>query len=156
MNLKVRYIDKDITPFIKTKKGDMIDLRVSRVFVNGSEVIDFKENGASYKQGDVVFVKLGVAIKVDEEYRCSVLPRSSTFKNYGVILTNSVGIIDNSYSGSNDEWCGMFYVLKDGHMDYDDRILQFEVVPRVRNVNIESVEELDNVDRGGYGTTGRQ
>lgn len=154
MNIKVKYFDKDLTPLIKGAKGDLIDLRVASVKVNGAEVVDFKENGVDYKAGDVVFVGLGVAIEVEDEYKCNVYPRSSTFKNYGVILTNSVGQIDNAYKGDNDQWMAMFYALKDGHMEFDDRVLQFEVVPRMRNVNVEVVKHLGEVDRGGYGSTG--
>ena len=77
------------------------------------------------------------------------------FKNYGFILTNSVGQIDNAYQGDNDEWSAMVWCTRDGVINYDERILQFEVVDRVmENVIFEEVEKLGNIDRGGYGSTG--
>lgn len=88
-------------------------------------------------------------------FKANVYPRSGTFKNYGLLLTNSVGQIDNSYQGNEDEWCAMFYATRTGVMDYNDRILQFEVVPQTMNsVTFNFVEELGEVNRGGYSSTG--
>ena len=152
MKLEVRYIDDKLTKMEKIDKGELIDLRVSRIQVNGEE----KSFPCEYKAGDVVFVKLGFAMKMPEGYKANVYPRSSTFKNYGLILTNSVGQIDNAYKGNDDEWCAMFACLKDGSMNYDDRVLQFEVVKAtMTDVEIEFVEDLGSHEsRGGYGTTG--
>lgn len=152
MKLEVRYIDKNLTKMEKLEHGDLIDLRASSINVNGENKIFPCE----YKAGDVVFVKLGFAMKLPEGYKANVYPRSSTFKNYGLILTNSVGQIDNFYNGNEDQWCAMFACLKDGKMEYDDRILQFEVVQATMNgVEIEFVEDLGNTkNRGGYGSTG--
>ena len=94
-------------------------------------------------------------MKMPQCYKANVYPRSGTFKNYGLLLTNSVGQIDNSYQGNEDEWCGMFYATREGIMNYDDRILQFEVVPQaMNNVVFDFVEELGDTNRGGYGSTG--
>lgn len=152
MKLKIRYIDENLTKMQKIEKGDLIDLRASKISING----EAKEFPCSYKAGDVIFIKLGFAMEMPKGYKANVYPRSSTFKNYGLILTNSVGQIDNAYNGNNDEWCGMFACLKDGEMNYDDRILQFEVVrTTMDDVEFEFVEELESkVDRGGYGSTG--
>ena len=149
--LKVRYIDNKLTKMEKIEKGDLVDLRASRIFVNGEE----KPFPCTYKFGDTVFVKLGFAMKMPQDYKANVYPRSGTFKNYGLLLTNSVGQIDNSYQGNEDEWCGMFYATREGIMNYDDRILQFEVVPQaMNNVVFDFVEELGDTNRGGYGSTG--
>ena len=149
--LKVRYIDNKLTKMEKIEKGDLVDLRASRIFVNGEE----KPFPCTYKFGDTVFVKLGFAMKMPQDYKANVYPRSGTFKNYGLLLTNSVGQIDNSYQGNEDEWCGMFYATREGIMNYDDRILQFEVVPQaMNNVMFDFVEELGDTNRGGYGSTG--
>ena len=149
--LQVRYIDKTLTKMEKIEKGDLVDLRVSKIFVNGVE----GTFPCTYKFGDVVFVKLGFAMKIPQGYKANVYPRSGTFKNYGIILTNSVGQIDNAYQGNDDEWCGMFYATREGTMNYDDRILQFEVVPQaMNNVVFDFVEELGDINRGGYGSTG--
>lgn len=162
IELQVRYIDKKLTRMEKIDKGDLIDLRASRIFSCNynyeSKDMDMKEVSFpyNYKQGETIFVKLGFALKVPEEYMSKVHPRSGTFKNYGLLLTNSEGQIDNSYQGNDDEWCGMFYATRDGVMEYNDRILQFEVVPRtMQGVKIDFVEDLGTVEnRGGYSTTG--
>ena len=149
--LKVRYIDNNLTKMEKIEKGDLVDLRASRIFVNGEE----KQFPCTYKFGDVVFVKLGFAMKMPQGYKANVYPRSGTFANYGLLLTNSVGQIDNSYQGNEDEWGGMFYATREGTINYDDRILQFEVVPQaMNNVLFDFVEELGDTNRGGYGSTG--
>lgn len=151
MKLEVRYLDKSIIKMEKIDKGDLVDLRASRIFVNGEE----KKFPCEYRFGDTVFVKLGFAMKMPDGYKANVYPRSGTFKNYGLLLTNSVGQIDNSYQGDNDEWCGMFWATRDGVIDYNDRILQFEVVPQaMNNVNFEFVEQLNGTNRGGYSSTG--
>ena len=97
-------------------------------------------------------------MKLPKGYKANVYPRSSTFKNYGLILTNSVGQIDNSYNGNDDQWCGMFACLKDGKMNYDDRILQFEIArTTMDDIEFEFVERLENSDnRGGFGSTGKE
>ena len=149
--LEIRYIDNNLTKMEKIEKGDLVDLRASRIFVNGEE----KQSPCTYKFGDVVFVKLGFAMKMPQGHKANVYPRSGTFANYGLLLTNSVGQIDNSYQGNEDEWCGMFYATREGIMNYDDRILQFEVVPQaMNNVVFDFVEELGDTNRGGYGSTG--
>ena len=85
----------------------------------------------------------------------NVSPRSSTFKNYGFILTNSVGIIDNSYCHEGDEWCAMVYCTRDGVIGYGERILQFEPVPvYTHNFVYDVVDELEEGARGSYGSTG--
>lgn len=157
MRLKIKYIDKEITPMKKFDNGDLIDLRVSKVFINGEEYVNNTNKGeVNYYAGDIVFVKLGFAMQMPKGYKANVYPRSSTFKNYGLILTNSVGQIDNAYCGNDDEWCGMFYCLRDGKIGYNDRVLQMEVVKAMESVEINVVEELESHNRGGYGSTGKQ
>lgn len=151
LELKVRYIDENLTKMEKIDKGDLVDLRASRIFVNGEE----RNFPCEYNFGDTVFVKLGFAMKMPEGFKANVYPRSGTFKNYGLLLTNSVGQIDNSYQGNDDEWCGMFYATRSGVMHYNDRILQFEVVPQAMNNAIFNfVDELEEANRGGYSSTG--
>lgn len=151
MNLQVKYIDKNLTKMEKIEGGDLVDLRTSRIKVNGEE----KTFPCEYRFGDTVFVKLGFAMKMPPEKKANVYPRSGTFKNYGLLLTNSVGQIDNKYQGNDDEWCAMFWATRDGIINYDDRILQFEVVDRVmENVTFEEVIELNNINRGGFSSTG--
>ena len=151
MNLQVRYIDKNLTKMEKIEGGDLVDLRASKIFINGEE----RTFPCEYKFGDTVFVKLGFAMKMPLEKKANIYPRSGTFKNYGLLLTNSVGQIDNKYQGNEDQWCAMFWSTRDGVMNYDDRILQFEVVDRVmEKTTFELVEELGDINRGGYNSTG--
>lgn len=155
MKLQVRYIDKNITKLEKIPNGDLVDLRVSRVysFVDG-EMIE-KTFPYNYKQGETVFFKLGFAMKMPRGKKANVYPRSGMFKNYGFILTNSVGQIDNSYQGNDDEWGAMVWCTRDGSINYDERILQFEVVDRVmESVKFIEVEDLGDANRGVYSSTG--
>lgn len=155
MELKVKYFDKNMTKLTKIPNGDLVDLRVSRVFTFVNNEMVEKTFPYEYKQGETLFFKLGFAMKLPNEKKANVYPRSGMFKNYGFLLTNSVGQIDNSYQGDNDEWCAMVWCTRDGLINYDDRILQFEVVDRVmENVKFVEVESLGNVDRGGYSSTG--
>ncbi len=151
MKLEVRYIDKNMTKLQKFEGGDLVDLRVSRVFKNGKEA----SFPCEYKFGDTLFFKLGFAMKMPHEKKANVYPRSGMFKNYGFILTNSVGQIDNKFQGNDDEWCAMVWCTRDGRIEYNDRILQFEVVDRVmENVQFIEVDRLSDENRGGYSTTG--
>lgn len=157
----VKYFDKNLPKLVLTEKGDCIDLRVSKVFKvdtppnEPSKVGEEVSFPHSYKKGDTLFFKLGVGMKLPIGYKANVYPRSSTFKNFGFILTNSVGIIDNTYCGDTDEWCGMVYCTRDGVINYGDRIFQFEPVPVYTHEFVYTeVENLDDISRGGYGTSG--
>ena len=159
--IEVKYFDSNLPKLEITEKGDCIDLRVSKVYrmkshsglpMKDKEEVEFPYH---YHNDDVLFFKLGVGMKLPKGYKANVYPRSSTFKNYGFILTNSVCIIDNSYCGATDEWCAMMYCTREGVINYGDRILQFEPVPvYTHNFSYEEVEELDEESRGGYGSTG--
>jgi dUTP pyrophosphatase len=159
--IEVKYFDNNLPKLEITEKGDCIDLRVSKVYrmkshsglpMKDKEEVEFPYH---YHNDDVLFFKLGVGMKLPKGYKANVYPRSSTFKNYGFILTNSVGIIDNSYCGNTDEWAAMMYCTREGVINYGDRILQFEPVPvYTHNFSYEEVEELDEDSRGGYGSTG--
>lgn len=159
--IEVKYFDNNLPKLEITEKGDCIDLRVSKIYrmkshsglpMKDKEEVEFPYH---YHNDDVLFFKLGVGMKLPKGYKANVYPRSSTFKNYGFILTNSVGIIDNSYCGADDEWAAMVYCTREGVINYGDRILQFEPVPvYTHNFSYEEVEELDEESRGGYGSTG--
>ena len=152
MKLQVRYIDKNITPMKKIDGGDLVDLRVSRVFKNGEETTFPCE----YQFGDTLFFKLGFAMKMPPNKKANVYPRSGMFKNYGFLLTNSVGQIDNSFNSDENEWGAQMWCTRNGVINYNDRILQFEVVDRVmENVEFEIVDTLGTIKtRGEFGSTG--
>lgn len=155
MDLKIRYIDKKLTKMVKTEKGDFIDLRVSKVysFIDGKMIE--KSFPYEYKKEEILFFKLGFAMQMPENKLGKLYARSGTFKNYGFLLTNGTGIIDNSYQGNDDEWCAMVWCTRDGVVGYDERVFQFEVVDRpMENVNFIEVEDLGDNNRGGYSSSG--
>lgn len=125
-------------------------------FVNGvSNWIDLRANeDFKYGAGDFFLVHLGVAMKLPDGYEAIMAPRSSTFKNYGIIMTNSIGVIDNSYSGDNDEWKFPALAFRQGEIKKGDRICQFRIQPIMGEVQLTKVDKLDGKDRGGLGSTG--
>lgn len=88
-------------------------------------------------------------------YEAHIVPRSSTFKNWKIIQTNSVGIIDNSYSGENDQWMMPVYAVEDTKIKKNDRICQFRILEKMPVLEIQEVEHLNDVSRGGFGSTGK-
>ena len=139
MEIKIKYF-ADIQPIEKIEKGDFIDLR-------SAEDIDLDA-------GDFAIIKLGVGMKLPEGYEAHIVPRSSTYKKWGIIQTNSVGIVDNSYSGDNDQWMMPVLAMRDTHISKNDRICQFRIVEKQPDVEFTVVEKLDDESRGGFGTTG--
>lgn len=143
VKIPIKYhADTDALKFIDGK-SDWIDLRAA-------ENVDLQ-------YGEFALISLGISMKLPDGYEAHVLPRSSTFKHHGIIMTNSMGIIDNSYSGTNDIW--MFPALcmwKGGsHIKKNDRIAQFRIVKKQPDVAFDEVMFLDETDRGGIGSTGR-
>ena len=135
-----KYFDKEIDKIEKINKGDLIDLRAA-------ETVEMKK-------GDFKLIKLGVGMKLPDGYKANMYPRSSTYKNFGIILANSVGQIDNSYSGDNDEWKFPAIALRDTVIHKNDRICQFEIQRIQPEIEFEEVEHLDEESRGGIGSTG--
>ena len=130
---KLTYIDG---------KSDWIDLRAA-------EDIDMKK-------GEFKLIPLGVAMELPRGYEAHVVPRSSTFKNFGIIQTNHQGVIDCSYCGDNDQWFMPAYALRDTQIHVNDRICQFRIVENQPKITFDEVEHLEHEDRGGIGSTGRQ
>lgn len=160
-SISIKYFDTNLPKLIVDEKGDCIDLRVSKVFKvdtppnEPSKVGEEVSFPYSYRKGDTLFFKLGVGMKLPGGYKANVYPRSSTFKNFGFILTNSVGIIDNTYCHEGDEWGAMVYCTRDGVVNYGERVFQFEPVPvYTHNFVYEEVDKLDEGARGSYGSTG--
>ena len=139
--IKIKYFDDEIDKIEKISKGDLIDLRAA-------ETVEMKK-------GDFKLIKLGVGMKLPDGYKANVYPRSSTYKNFGIILANSVGQIDNSYSGDSDEWRFPAIALRDTVIHKNDRICQFEIQKVQPEIEFIEVEHLDEVSRGGIGSTGR-
>ena len=123
-------------------KSDWIDLRASE------EV--------TLKAGEFCLIPLGVAMELPEGYEAHVVPRSSTFKNYGIIQTNSCGIIDGTYCGDDDMWRMPVYAVRDTVIHVNDRICQFRIFENQPKITFHEVESLGNKNRGGFGSTGKQ
>lgn len=140
----------DIEPIGKLQNGDWIDLRAAE--------------DVTLTKGEFKLIPLGIAMKLPKGYEAVIAPRSSTFKNYGIIQTNHIGVIDNSYSGDNDQWMMPVYCLEprdfvDGTpktvIRKNNRICQFRIQQKQPEVEFQTVEHLDDKDRGGFGSTGR-
>lgn len=125
-------------------------------FIDGkSDWIDLRASvGGSFKAGDFALVDLGVSMKLPEGYEAHIAPRSSTFKNYGIIQTNSVGVVDNSFSGTNDVWKMPCYFTHDTTINQYDRICQFRLMKKMELVEFVETNCLDSVNRNGFGSTG--
>lgn len=140
LRIKVKYFDKDIEKIKKIDKGDWIDLRAS-------ETVEMK-------QFDFKIIPLGIGMKLPQGYEANVVPRSSTYKNFGIIQANHYGVIDNSYSGNDDQWGFPAIALRDTKIKKGDRICQFRINKEMDEVEFEFVDNLDEVSRGGFGSTG--
>ena len=138
--IKIKYFTNEIDKIQKIDKGDWIDLR-------SAETVELKA-------GEFKLIPLGVAMKLPEEYEAHLAPRSSTFKNWGIIQTNSIGVVDESYCGDNDQWLFPAYALRDTTININDRICQFRIMEKQPSIEFEEVEFLSDEDRGGFGSTG--
>jgi dUTP pyrophosphatase len=139
LTIQIKYFS-DIEKISTFDKGDWIDLR---------SAIDVELKAGEYK-----LIPLGVGMKLPEGYEANVVPRSSTFKNWGILQTNSFGVIDNSYSGNNDQWHFPAYATREVTITKNDRICQFRIQKKMKKPSIVEVENLDEVSRGGFGSTG--
>lgn len=128
---KLRYIDG---------KSDWIDLRAAET--------------VTLRAGQFHLIPLGVAMKLPAGYEAHIAPRSSTFAKWGILQTNSVGVVDSSYCGSNDEWKMPVYATRDTVIALNDRICQFRLVKNQPRILFEERGALEDTDRGGFGSTG--
>ena len=141
--IKIKYFTDKIEKLTYIDgKSDWIDLRAA-------ESVDLKK-------GEFKLMPLGVAMELPKGYEAHIVPRSSTFKNFGIIQTNHQGVIDSSYCGDNDEWKMPVYAMRDTHIEVNDRICQFRIMEHQPKIQFEEVKALTGVDRGGFGTTGKQ
>lgn len=138
--IKIKYANQMMQRINKLICGDWIDLRAA-------ETIEMKA-------GEFKLIPLGVAMELPDGYEALVAPRSSTYKSFGIIQTNSIGVIDESYCGENDFWFFPAYALRDTRIEVNDRICQFRIIKHQPTLEFDEVEELSNLDRGGHGSTG--
>lgn len=141
MEIKIKYVVEGLEKIKKIPNGDWIDLRAAE---------DVK-----LKAGQFALISLGIAMKLPDGYEAHVAPRSSTFKNFGIVQTNSVGIIDNSYCGDNDIWKFPAFAIRDTEIHKNDRICQFRIMEKQPALQFHEVECLNEPDRGGFGSTGK-
>ena len=138
--IKIKYFTEEIDKVNKIDKGDWIDLRAAKTI--------------ELKAGEFKLIPLGIAMQLPEGYEAHVVPRSSTYKNFGIIQTNHQAVIDESYCGDNDQWFYPAYALRDTVINVNDRICQFRIMKKQPSIIFEEVEVLGNDDRGGIGSTG--
>ena len=108
------------------------------------------------KAGEFKLIPLGIAIELPHGYEAHVVPRSSTFKNFGVLQVNSMGVIDETYCGDNDQWFMPVLAVRDTKICVNDRICQFRIMEHQPALTFEQVDHLEGADRGGFGSTGKQ
>ena len=140
LDIKIRYLETGLVEIKVTEIGDWIDLRSA-------------ESVCLYK-GEKALLRLGVAMKLPDGYEAILAPRSSTFKNYGIIQTNGIGIIDSTYCGNNDEWMMPVLATREIMIHKNDRICQFRIQKKQPTIKFVVVDKLGDEDRGGFGSTG--
>lgn len=140
MKIKIKYFDSTLEQIEKIAVGDWIDLRAAV--------------SIGLNCGDYGLIPLGVGMILPEGYEAHVLPRSSTPSRFGIICANSMGVIDNSYSGDADEWKFPAFAIRDTVIHKGDRIAQFRIVKNQPAIEFEIVEHLNEKSRGGIGSTG--
>ena len=137
--IKIKYLE-GMPSLQKIQQGDWIDL--------------YTYQNEELFCGEHKLISLGVAMRLPDEFEAIVAPRSSTFKKWGVLQTNSVGVIDNSYSGDEDIWMFPAYATRDIKIPMHTRICQFRIQQRQPKIKFTSVPTLGNKNRGGFGSTG--
>ena len=138
--IRIKYFCKDIEKLTKLEKGDWIDLRAA-------EDVEMAAN-------TFALIPLGIGMILPDGYEAHIVPRSSTFKNFGIIQTNHMAVIDESYCGDNDEWKYPAYALRDTVIRKGDRICQFRIMKKQPELEFVEVYALKAMDRGGFGSTG--
>ena len=141
--IKIKYFTDKIEKLAYIGgKSDWVDLRSAE--------------DVTLKKGEFKLIPLGIAMELPKGYEAHVVPRSSTYKNFGVIQTNHMGVIDETYCGDNDQWFMPVLAMRDTRIHVNDRICQFRIMEHQPQIIFEETEKLDGKDRGGFGTTGRQ
>ena len=139
MKIRIKYLNDSINRLEKIEKGDWIDLR-------SAEDVELKK-------GESKLIHLGVAMELPKGYEAHIVPRSSTFKKWGIIQTNHMGVIDESYKGDGDWWLFPALATRDTKIEKGDRICQFRIEKKMPNIKFETVEILGNENRNGFGST---
>ena len=140
--IKIKYFTDKIEKLAYIGgKSDWVDLRSAE--------------DVTLKKGEFKLIPLGIAMELPKGYEAHVVPRSSTYKNFGVIQTNHMGIIDETYCGDNDQWFMPVIAMRDTEIHVNDRICQFRIMEHQPELIFEETEVLGHADRGGHGSTGK-
>lgn len=142
LQIRIKYLNPDITHIEKIAVGDWIDLRAAQT--------------VELKQGQFYQIPLGVAMELPKGYEAWLTSRSSMCKKFGIVHVDDLGVIDNSYCGDNDQWFLPVMATRDTIINLNDRICQFRISKSMPEVEIVEVETLGNPDRGGLGSTGTE
>lgn len=137
--IKIKY-HGEVKKLQKIDKGDWIDLRAAK------EV--------TLKKGEFGLIDLGVSMQLPEGYEAHIAPRSSTFKKWGLIQTNGVGVVDSTFCSNTDIWKMPVFATRDVTIHKNDRVCQFRIIKQQPKIEFVEVETLDNETRGGFGSTG--
>ena len=140
LEILIKYHDKDLGKIEKFPVGDWIDLRAAeRVDM---DMFDYK------------VISLGISTKLPEGYEAHIRPRSSTFRRWGILMANGVGVIDETYCGNNDVWGFSALAMRNTTIFKGDRICQFRIVKKMPEVKFIEVDDMEDADRGGFGSSG--
>jgi dUTP pyrophosphatase len=137
--IQIKYHDPDIR-IEGIAQGDWIDLRVADTYFMQARTFQLLD--------------LGVSMKLPDGYEAHIAPRSSTFDKWGIIMVNSVGVVDNSYSGNDDRWKFSAYAVRDTLIEKGSRICQFRIMKKQPIIIFQEVDDLGDNNRGGFGSTG--
>ena len=159
MEIKIKYLDPNVPKLVHIggqEKSNWIDVYAARFEIDDNPVWNEMLDDCSLyiEPGHIIRVFLGFAMELPLGYEAHIAPRGSTFRKYGLVQTNSVGVVDSSYCGDTDEWFIPFYSLESGIIARYDRIAQFRIMETMPTVKFKPVDSLVNASRGGYGSTG--
>lgn len=139
--IKVKYFTTGIDPLCYVDgKSDWIDLHAAE--------------DVTLRAGEFRLIPLGVALALPEGYEAHITPRSSTFRRYGILQTNSMGVVDGSFCGDGDQWHMPVYATRDVTIEKNARICQFRIMENQPPLTFTQVDRLEGPDRGGFGSTG--
>lgn len=139
LTVKIKY-HTDILPLEKYDNGDWIDLRAAE--------------DVEMKAGEFRFISLGVSMKLPEGYEAHIVSRSSTYRHWGIIQANHLGVVDNSYCGNNDIWKFPALAIRDTKIYKNERICQFRIEKKQPKFDWLTVDDMEDPDRGGFGSSG--
>ncbi len=141
--IRIKYLNENLEKLAYIGgKSDWIDLRAAQ--------------NIRLRAGEFALIPLGVAMELPAGYEAHIVPRSSTFKNFGIIQTNHMGVIDETYCGDKDQWFFPAYALRDTEIREGDRICQFRIMEHQPTIEFEETDRLGHENRGGFGSTGRK